>query len=84
MRPLPGAACAASAHGKTVVPKIKATGNNRSGLCKSNCRQGQRYQLRVWSTSLFLLIQGIMARSWPPTFSMAWSAFMRRRAVMLG
>lgn len=27
-------------------------------------------QFRVWSTSLFLAIQGIIARSWPPTFSM--------------
>ena len=41
-------------------------------------------QLRVWSTSLFLAIQGIMARSLPPTTSMLWSAVLRRRAVMLG
>ena len=41
-------------------------------------------QLRVWSTSLFLAIQGIMARNWAPTTSIWCSAVRRRRAVMLG
>ncbi|MBA4262282.1 MAG: hypothetical protein C0443_09805 [Comamonadaceae bacterium] len=39
--------------------------SHRSGLCLD--RRGD--QLRVWSTSLFLAIQGIMARSWAPTTS---------------
>ncbi len=37
-----------------------------------------------WSTSLFLAIQGIMARSSAPTVSIGCTAFRRRRAVMLG
>lgn len=49
-------------------------------------RRGARQpvQLRVWSTSLFLAIQGIIARNWAPTTSMLCSAVLRRRAVMLG
>src|SRR5258706_14104659 len=36
------------------------------------------------STSLFLLIQGIIARSFSPTFSMSCSARSRRRALSVG
>ena len=37
--------------------------------------------MRVWSTSLFLAIQGIIARNWAPTTSIWCSAVRRRRAV---
>src|SRR4051812_38710980 len=41
-------------------------------------------QLRVWSTSLFFLIQGIMARSCSPTTSIELSALRRRRDCSVG
>ncbi len=54
---------------------------HRSGLCQQTLKKNQ---LRVWSTSLFLAIQGIMARSCAPTTSIWCSDVKRRRAVMLG
>src|SRR6478609_2919112 len=41
-------------------------------------------QLRVWSTSLFFLIQGIMARSCSPTTSIECSEVRRRRDCRVG
>src|SRR6266508_1732408 len=41
-------------------------------------------QLRVWSTSLFFLIHGIIERSLPPTCSIGWSAMSRRRDSSVG
>ena len=45
--------------------QIKKPRNRVRGFCKSQDgpRRPALHQLRVWSTSLFLAIQGIMARS---------------------
>ena len=43
-----------------------------------------RGQLRLWSTSLFFLIQGIIARSFSPTTSIGCSAVRRRRDSSVG
>src|SRR6185503_8487694 len=43
-----------------------------------------RHQLRLVSTSLFLRIHGIIARSFSPTFSMSCSARSRRLALSVG
>jgi hypothetical protein len=40
--------------------------------------------LRVWSTSLFFLIQGIIERSFSPTTSIECSAVSRRRERSVG
>jgi len=63
-------------------PAVKRGGLERAAGRPS--RGPQPDQFFDWSTSLFLAIQGIMARSSAPTVSIGWAAFRRRRAVMLG
>ena len=56
--------------GSSVSQPAQGTGKKNKATEVALFRCQVPDQLRVWSTSLFLAIQGIMARSWPPTFSM--------------
>lgn len=56
--------------GSSVSQRTQGIGKKNKATEVALSRGCMPDQLRVWSTSLFLAIQGIMARSWPPTFSM--------------
>src|SRR6185437_7704684 len=47
-------------------------------------RGGLENQFFVWSTSLFFVIHGIIARSFAPTSSMGWAALRARVALKDG
>ena len=68
--------------------KKAAKAKGPGGLCRQAPGEPGAHsgidQFFDWSTSLFLAIQGIMARSSAPTVSIGCTAFRRRRAVMLG
>src|SRR5690606_4651921 len=57
------------------------TPGGESGACRGAWRRDQSLDL---STSMLAAIQGIMARSLPPTCSICDSALMRRREVSVG
>jgi hypothetical protein len=70
------------ASAKSLTRNSAKRGSQHGSRC-SPSTAGQ-VQLRLRSTSLLALIQGIMSRNFSPTISIGCSAFKRRRAVISG